>query len=233
MLVAEGTDAFGKNSRIAKKANKSYHVTAHPKREKMSKQIVDRWLKPTVLIPLLLLLPSLHAEIFRCTQAGGKMAYQNTACDSGDQRAIRAPSVTPVNESSTVQDYKRQAARLAEREHVRDAISRREALVGMTRDELRDALGNPARSNSSVSASSTMDQLIFERPGRIIYVYTQNNIVTRIDTGARSAPLVIPCPDERARRKLDIDASNYYLRGNAEAQQNIRDRQAEVARCKR
>lgn len=118
---------------------------------------------------------------------------------------------------------------------IRKALAEGKVAIGMTRAEVGRVFGEPTRVNTSLYPSGRHDQLIFERQSSTIYVYTQNDIVTAIQSSEKAAmpPLpptatqARPCPSQREIWDLEVERSKldnrYNDRLQAELAKQIRD----------
>lgn len=101
-------------------------------------------LKQAAVWALLLAAGAAQAEIFRCKQANGAVAYQDTPCASGEQRKIEGPATArhppPAPEGLTAQ----MAAEAAEY-NARYAEAERRRLVRETVEEVRNQDGQGAQ----------------------------------------------------------------------------------------
>jgi len=120
------------------------------------------------------------------------------------------------------------------REQVRTAIAEGRPLVSMTRAELDEALGKPARVSSGIVGSSQQDRLIYQRRGRMLIVYLTDGAVVSFEDGgqAPAAPPRADCPSEHDIRKIETAISSYMNRGNDKLQGELRRQLREAKACK-
>ncbi len=162
-----------------------------------------------------LLLPFLPAwAVNKCTGADGKVAFQDAPCmGRGETLNIRsAPGKTGTAES-TAPDWKAKAAESDKRSEIYAAIERREAVIGMTLEQLQQAMGLPNRLNTGDYQSGSKDQRIYDRNGRTWYVYTAGNLVTTVQTSATVGAAIKPtvCPGPLEIRNAETSASSITL----------------------
>jgi hypothetical protein len=162
-----------------------------------------------------LLLPILPAwAVNKCTGADGKVAFQDAPCmGRGETLNIRsAPGKTGTAESPAP-DWKAKAAESDKRSEIYAAIERREAVIGMTLEQLQQAMGLPNRLNTGDYQSGSKDQRIYDRNGRTWYVYTTGNLVTAVQTSATVRVAIKPtvCPGPLEIRNAETSASSITL----------------------
>jgi outer membrane protein assembly factor BamE (lipoprotein component of BamABCDE complex) len=80
--------------------------------------------------------------------------------------------------SSAQREAQRQAQLKQEQRELENLVERHSFAVGMTKDQVTRALGQPARVNRSVRANSVSEQWIYEfSNGKTIYLYIDNGIL--------------------------------------------------------
>jgi hypothetical protein len=146
---------------------------------------------------------------YKCKQADGKIAYQQSPCAEGAsaQKLDLTPSSGPATTSG-------------ERQSDWSAIARGEPKVGMTVKDLEQALGKPSRVNLAQYGPNTDDQLIYYRGNRTLYVYVRNGVVASIQNTEGGeikvdSPSPKPCLTPQQIRELEFEASRIVNRGNA------------------
>lgn len=200
------------------------------------------------LIPSLVLCAGVLAALpaaaqFKCRQPDGSTAYQQTPCAGAqsDARMTASPAVsaapgpgaTDAEGRAAQLKLKKELADAEHRQKVRYAIETRQPMVGMTRQELDLAMGAPKNVNASQYGSSLKDQIIYERDGRTLYVYTENGIVTAIQNrqaigGAEKKT----CPTAAEIRDLEIEASKFANRGDEKKQSDIARKLDKARACR-
>ena len=131
----------------------------------------------------------------------------------GETLDIRsAPGKTGLA-ASPASDWKAKAAELDKRSEIQSAVERREAVIGMTLEQLQQAMGLPDRLNTGDYQSGSRDQRIYDRNGRTWYVYTAGNLVTAVQTSATvgAAIKLVVCPSPLEIRNVEASASSITL----------------------
>jgi hypothetical protein len=85
-----------------------------------------------------------------------------------------------------------QAQREQEQRELENLVGRHSFAVGMTKDQVTRALGQPARVNRTVRANSISEQWLYEISGRTISLYIDNGILRSFQDsrlGRRNSPL--------------------------------------------
>lgn len=163
----------------------------------------------------------------------GQVVFQDTACPGkGETLVVRPASghAQPLASDAAALKLKSELAAVNRRAEVRMAIERREPLVGMTQDELLEAMGQPDRANMANYNGVPHNQLIYERGNRTLYVYTNAGVVTAIQNteslgGTRRAS--VRCPSPMEIRSMETSASSITL---SEAERAERLKQLDEAR---
>jgi hypothetical protein len=70
-----------------------------------------------------------------------------------------------------------QAQREQEQRELENLVERHSFVIGMTKDQVARALGQPARVNRTVKANSISEQWIYEFSGRTMYLYIEDGIL--------------------------------------------------------
>lgn len=171
-------------------------------------------MKIAILWAAILLAISPAWAINKCTGADGKVAFQDAPCmGKGETLNIRSAPGKIGTAESPATDWKAKEAESDKRSEIYAAIERREAVIGMTLEQLQQAMGLPNRLNTGDYQSGSKDQRIYDRNGRTWYVYTAGNFVTAVQTsatvGAASKPTVCPGPLEI--RNAETSASSITL----------------------
>ena len=109
-------------------------------------------------------------------------------------------------------------------------------MVGMTRRELDQAMGTSDKINAAQYGASYQDQLIYNRDGRTLYVYTKDGVVSSIQNTDSApvvaAPLQKPCPSPSEIRDIEIEISKIMNRDNHELQTLLHKRLLDARTCR-
>ena len=147
--------------------------------------------------------------VFKCAGAGGNVTYQETPCAEGGGRRIDAKSSTGQSvaaSSLAAGPGKGQSA--ADYNRIVTAMANGEPAIGMTREQLAHAMGNPHRANTGQYGERHHDQLIYERPGGTIYVYIRDDKVSSIQTSAGYKTPQKNCPTALEIRNAETAAGS-------------------------
>lgn len=165
---------------------------------------------------VLCVLGSPALAVNKCVSADGRTVFQDAPCSAGRGEKVNirpamgssAGGARPANEK-----LQAEIEAINRRAEIRAAIERREPMVGMTREELQQALGSPHRANLADYNGVPHDQLIYERGGRTLYVYVNGNVVRSIQNtesfNARQRPSNCPTPLEF--RNLETGANTITI----------------------
>lgn len=124
------------------------------------------------------------AEVYKCKNADGTIAFQETPCASKEGEKVRIWRAPPAAETQQRSGYyQREKERLAIKHELDYAIASREIRVGMTEDMVRESWGNPNKINTTVFGGGKSEQWVYYR-GKVKseYVYLQNGVVTSFQT---------------------------------------------------
>lgn len=173
--------------------------------------------KHAAMLALTCLAVSPAWAVNKCTGPDGSTVFQDAPCaGKGETLNVRPASgqAQPSTASSAALKAKSELAAVNWRAEVRGAIERREPLVGMTQPELLMAMGQPDRANLANYNGVPHNQLIYERGGRTLYVYTDAGIVKAIQNtesigGNRQAS--VRCPSPMEIRSMETSASSITL----------------------
>ncbi len=161
------------------------------------------------------LLCSGHAlAINKCTGPDGKVAFQDAPCPGKSEVLnIKANTGPSQSSASPAVDWRAKGAESDRRSQIQAAMERREPMVGMTTEQLVQAMGNPQKINTGDYQSGSRDQLIYERGGRTFYVYTAGNMVTAVQTSATvgGGARQVVCPSALEIRNAETSASSITL----------------------
>ena len=190
-----------------------------------------------LIIALLAALCAPAWAINKCTGADGKVAFQDAPCiGKGEQLQVRPASGVEALQQAALQpsDWKRKNAQIDARLAMQAAIERREPMIGMTPAQLELAMGLPNRINTGEYKSGSKQQRIYERGQTTWYVYTDEALVTAVQTsmtpGAHRQSAG-PCPDAVEIRSAETSASSITL-SDAERVERLRQI-GEMRRCGR
>ena len=170
----------------------------------------------------------------KCTGPDGGVIFQDTPCvGKGETLNLRPGSGHATARGGESADRARdEVATINRRAETSAAIARGEPLIGMTRDELDQAMGAPTRVNAANYGGVQQDQIRYDRGGRTWYVYTEAGVVRSIQNNAATgAPpsRSTRCPSPQEIRGMETSASSITL---SEAERVERLRQiGDAKRC--
>lgn len=173
----------------------------------------------------------------KCTGPDGKVAFQDAPCEGkGEAVTVRPASGSAQKQTATGAAIKAMAdvAAVNRKSEVREAIERREPLIGMTQGELFEAMGRPDRASLANYNGIPHNQLIYERNGRTQYVYTDAGVVKAIQNSESIlAPkrAAVRCPTPMEIRSMETSASSILL-SDAEKVERLRQI-GEAKKCAR
>lgn len=124
------------------------------------------------------------AEVYKCKNADGSFAFQETPCQSKEGEKVRIWRGPPAAETQQRSNYyQREKERLDIKHEFDYAIASREIRVGMTEDMVRESWGSPNKINTTVFGGGKSEQWVYYR-GKVKseYVYIQNGVVTSFQT---------------------------------------------------
>jgi hypothetical protein len=190
-----------------------------------------------LLLPLLLAFllhgPAAAQTMYKCTGADGRVAFQQTPCDTGrggkaEQLQVPQTNVVegnPAGEASLRAEASRSAA-------VRLAIARGQLVTGMTEAELQQAMGQPTVVNTNNVDGRVSRQFVYRLPdGSTRYVYTRDGLTyasqERPSTGLAQPAARRTCFTDEQIQGADANAGS-LLHSGAERER----RRAEVQRMK-
>ena len=171
---------------------------------------------------VVLAMPMAVSAANKCTDADGRVTYQDGACpDRSRSEAMALPQAPDAD------------ARASAREQaILSAIARGVPATGMTRAQLDTAMATlPVSSTPSVAGGIRYDHLVFRRPdGRSWSVSLESGIVTAITLQGGSAPNAearrpADCPTETWLRQAETHVTSITLSGveRRDLQRRIRD----------
>jgi len=154
--------------------------------------------------------------INKCTGADGKVVFQDLPC-AGRGEKIEVRPASGYADEQNAQDAKAVVQKLQADNQMAEAIRTHEPLVGMTRAQLREAMGMPTKVNANNYGGVQDEQVIYERPNETWYVYTRAGVVTSIQhrpgpsTGARTRGPERRCPTQHEIKDAITSASSIAL----------------------
>lgn len=155
---------------------------------------------------LMLLAGSAFSQtMYKC---GG--TYQQTPCDGEGSGAIAIKTGARSSNSS-----KKPKSGLSTAEFNKYYV-RGEPAVGMNEEQLQKVMGNPTKVNPANYQGVRKDQIIYDKNGDRIYVYTEEGIVTAIQKTQGGAP-----KDYTENKRRKVCPTPLEIR-NAEVSANIR-----------
>jgi hypothetical protein len=155
----------------------------------------------------------------KCTMPDGKVAFQDAPCTGGKGEAL---TVRPASGDASTQanlppaqaDWKAKAAQVDARLAIHAAVERREPMIGMSYAQLELAMGLPNRINTGDYKSGSTQQRIYERGQTTWYVYTDEALVTAVQTSMTPSSRKQnsgPCPGGVEIRAAETSASSITL----------------------
>lgn len=152
----------------------------------------------------------------KCT-IDGQVVFQDTACPGKGEAIKVSPASGHAQTVTANEGAARARAELAEvnrKADIRAAMERGEPVIGMTEAEVVQAMGQPNRANLANYNGTPHNQLIYERGGRTLYVYTDGGIVKAIQNAESVAGVSRPavrCPSPLEIRAMETSASSNSL----------------------
>ncbi len=162
----------------------------------------------------LALLCSHSWAVNKCTGPDGKIAFQDAPCAGKGEAVNVRPAIVPSSVNASAPDWKRLAAESDKRLAILASIDRREPAIGMTGEQLQQAMGLPNRINTGEYKTGSTQQRIYERGNTTWYVYTDGATVTAVQTsitGAGQPSASGPCPSGLEIRNAETSASSMLL----------------------
>ena len=115
-----------------------------------------------------------HAQSYKCT-VEGKVLYQAEPCATGSQTVNTSGAGQADGNAAGANYYKKEAARLAWKERVENAIYNKQVIVGMNEEEVVQSWGRPHKINTTVTAKGRDEQWVYRRAGGADqYLYLTN-----------------------------------------------------------
>lgn len=205
-------------------------------------------IRPAALLlgALVLLGASVAQAQNKCRQPDGSVSFQQTPCVAPAVPVPLELHVSPA-EPPSENERNRQARLLNEAElrgRIRIGLETGQAVVGMSRVELEQALGQPLRTDTLEHRGGVREQLRFRRGDRWQTVWLENGRVSAVETSLKplaaaqaAASAVTPsvrphCASAREIRDLEIEQSKYLNRDNAALQADLAKRLAAARACR-
>jgi hypothetical protein len=190
------------------------------------------WIVPAVLAAA----TPAFAQVYRCKQPDGRIAYQDTPCATGEQKKVASPASgsDPVQsaEAPPPADFKQKLNELDRRRNVREAIAAGTPMASMTRAELDAAMGRPDGVSSNQYGSSFQEQLVFNRGARSYSVLVKDGVVTSVQNYEKQQAPRKACPTEYDIKRIELDMSTLQNRENQPLQAQLRRQLADAKACK-
>ena len=181
------------------------------------------------------LFPIVAAAQFKCQDQTGRVTFQQTACPaSGTEEKIRLYE----NKPDPIRNIQAQVRinELARQKTIREAIATGTPMVGMTRRELDQAMGDPDKINAAQYGSSLQDQIIYYRNGRTLYVYTKDSVVTSIQNNEGMPNQIVAqrkqCPTKSDINDIEIEINKIANRENQTLQTELYKRLLDAKACR-
>lgn len=178
----------------------------------------------TVLLTLTAAAPAWAVN--KCIGPGGQVTFQDAPCAGQGERMDVKPA-TGAHDAAADLDARVRLQRLKQQGDVAEAIRRGQPQVGMTEQQLKDAMGEPTTLNANNYGGRIRNQHVYQRPGETWYVYTQDGVVQSIQHRPKtaSASSARRCPSRMEIEAMETRASSISLsdRERAALQRELRD----------
>ncbi len=186
------------------------------------------WIAPALLA---VAMPA-FAQVFRCKQPDGRIAYQDTPCASGEQKKLAKPVGVPepAADAPPQRSYV-PYTQFDRKRSIQKAIANGTPETTMTRAELDAAMGRPDSEEFGPYDGTWYDILVYEVPDRTYIVFLQNGVVVAVQESREPVPAK-PCPTEFEKKRLEQEMNAPQNRGNKEYQKDLRKRLADAKSCK-
>ena len=168
--------------------------------------------------------------MYKCTGADEKASFQDLPCASGAKveslraTASIAPMRAPRSDVTPPMDWKKINADVDLRMQIQRAVEEGRAVRGMTRAQLDTAMGAPTKVNSGDYAAGSTEQRIYERRETTWYVYTNNGVVTAVQTqqSFSTTANTASCPSAFEIKSEEISANSITLGDGERAERQRR-----------
>lgn len=169
--------------------------------------------------------------INKCTGPDGKVVFQDLPCAGRGEAIDVRPSrgAADAGGGADASDALQQLQQMRRQNDLMQAIREHRPLVGMTVDQVQQAIGNPVQVNNDTSSGALRQQAIYEFDDVTWYVYTRDGVVDyiqeRAPTIARQARSSKRCATRQEIDQLKTSASSIALsvEERVEMQKRIRD----------
>jgi len=154
--------------------------------------------------------------INKCTDASGKVAFQDAPCAGKGEKIEVHPASGPARAADAGEAQAR-VDQLKRDNQMSEAIRTHEPLVGMTAKQLQEAMGTPTKVNANNYNGTRQDQVIYERANETWLVYTRNGLVESIQyrpgqpVGSPPARSAGACPSQHEIKDAITSASSMTL----------------------
>ena len=115
----------------------------------------------------------------KCTEADGKVSYQEAPC-AGSGQTLNVRTTSSSAAASSQSEAQARLSKLKRDNAMAEAIRTHTPIVGMTLAELEKAMGPATKVNADNYNGTRRDQVIYERPRETWYVYTTNGRVESV-----------------------------------------------------
>ena len=152
-----------------------------------------------------------QAQVYKCKDAGGRTVMQQTPCAGGAGQKLDVRPASGHQSGGGAAQAQLELERLKAETETMAAIREGRPAVGMTRQQLEQAMGAPVTVNANNYNGVLKDQLVFEKGSDTWYVYTSGGVVESIQhrpglSAARAHKK--PCPSERDLRDAQVSANS-------------------------
>ena len=166
--------------------------------------------------------------INKCSGADGKVSFQDTPCTGAGEAITVRPAAALGTTNSAAPDWKRLSADSDKRLAILAAIDRREPAIGMSFEQLQQAMGVPNRTNTGEYKTGSTQQRIYEQANKTWYVYTDGATVTAVQASTGPATQSGPCPSGLEIRNAETSASSMLL---SDSERSARQREIRAMRA--
>lgn len=152
---------------------------------------------------------------YKCTNAADRVTFQQAPCPTGARSTkLDLPAPAPVSAADVEAAQERSAREIATADRavaVRRAIDGRYPIVGMTPNELAQAMGQPRTVNTADYGRGFEEQRVYIDAFRTWYVYTRGGVVTTVQNIAGGDPRLAVqyyCPSAQQIRDEEVSLSS-------------------------
>lgn len=191
-------------------------------------------------LSLFLSLPALAFAQVQCTDADGRVVYQQTPCAAGQQQRtlapLPAPLTVPSTPSLTPSGSGSPRAGLRSVGPLPAVGDVGPVSVGMTQAQVLAVLGQPDRSRTVQDGASVYSHWSYQRESSRVVVVMERGVVRAVqaDEGAPApwAPAPRACASAAEIREIEIDISKIQNRDNPLVQQALHRRLSDARACR-